>query len=55
MIIAIAAVGIAYATGPPAFVKRIEATRLIDRMLELADLEGRAVWLRIRRSFRDRP
>jgi hypothetical protein len=29
----------------------IEAGRLIDRMLELGDMEGRAVWLRIKRAI----
>ena len=29
----------------------IEAARMIDRMLELGDVEGRALWRRIRRAI----
>jgi hypothetical protein len=29
----------------------IEAARMIDRMLDLSDLEGRSVWKRIKRAI----
>jgi hypothetical protein len=29
----------------------IEAARMIDRMLDLSDLEGRSVWNRIKRAI----
>ena len=29
----------------------IEAARMVDRMLELGDFEGRALWQRIRRAI----
>ena len=29
----------------------LEAARMIDRMLELGDVEGRALWQRVRRAI----